>query len=867
MTRSLQFLTANLTGTTRRATINGREFLIAPAAMIVPGILNGSKGALLYPDDEVARDPAIWNGIPLSVYHPIWNGQHVSVNHPGWGDRNKVGFIEGSTYNGKLRAEAYFDVEKVRNYDRDLPDQHKMLPRLERGQPIELSTGLFTDNEPNTTGALHKGRQYSYVARNYRPDHLAVLPDQVGACSINDGCDIMVNAAPDLDAMVEDALALIRELCDDEDEDVPDFEEADLRANIEKELSNTANCGGPGSGVPGPCPGGGTATSSQEAPRAGGLKGFAQKVVTKIAEKIQAKYEGMKERYGKAGAIAVMAGIVATLPVPLPGTTLVPIGIAEGVRALRRAFSTPTKNEANSRTVNDANFASEAQRKYMWSQEPDIAEAWAHGEHSQDENPHKMPEGTGKDVKGPQAKQARKDQKKGKAMTKNQLVSWLNIGEDLGLDPTLLANIGQQILNQPRHPKDGTFQGKTATHVRKGFESPSEELHEDDAPAELVGEPNAKGDDGRQNVTVTPKADDDYRGATDDHENPKNSPEELAKKGKELGIKPTGNTMPLPQPGPEQLASRQAVSASLGTDHGDAHDHALGAMGAVRSEDTAGASGFHEKAAKAHEKKATELRKAGDAFGADQHDQAGALHRKAKSMHDAVMNRKNNTTSNQGTAMKKITTRTQAIAVLTANCSCEKTRQVYNGLPDGDVIKLANAKAEGSNADAQGGGTVQAGGEEDEDSDEGKGLTMTPQKAKSTPATNVTFELLLANASPDDREAFEIVRRERTNLRAKYITQLTANAQGDQKKALEAMYSKTPLEALRLMADSMPRFQPPHSRLDRQTDPAGGPLYIGNAGVNPTPNPTGNGSQDNELVLDILTMNDLNAEERSAKAS
>ncbi len=35
-------------------------------------------------------------------------------------------------------------------------------------------------------------------------------------------------------------------------------------------------------------------------------------------------------------------------------------------------------------------FRSEAQRRYLWSQHPDIAERWAHGEHSS-KGPHKMP--------------------------------------------------------------------------------------------------------------------------------------------------------------------------------------------------------------------------------------------------------------------------------------------------------------------------------------------------------------------------------------------------------------------------------------------------------------------------------------------
>lgn len=36
-------------------------------------------------------------------------------------------------------------------------------------------------------------------------------------------------------------------------------------------------------------------------------------------------------------------------------------------------------------------FRSEAQRRFMWSQHPDIAEKWAHGKHSKKQPPHKMP--------------------------------------------------------------------------------------------------------------------------------------------------------------------------------------------------------------------------------------------------------------------------------------------------------------------------------------------------------------------------------------------------------------------------------------------------------------------------------------------
>lgn len=35
------------------------------------------------------------------------------------------------------------------------------------------------------------------VARNHRPDHLAILPDQVGACSLADGAGLIRNAWED----------------------------------------------------------------------------------------------------------------------------------------------------------------------------------------------------------------------------------------------------------------------------------------------------------------------------------------------------------------------------------------------------------------------------------------------------------------------------------------------------------------------------------------------------------------------------------------------------------------------------------------------------------------------------------------------
>lgn len=168
--------------------IDGKEYIVAPMTTIVPGVLNGSKGALYYPPDEIKRNVREWDNIPITVYHPDVAGRHASASEPGVMERQGIGFLAKSEYKGKLVHEGYFDIERTKIVD------NRILEALETGQAIELSTGLFTENEPAIPGANYNGKGYDYIARNYKPDHLAILPDQIGACSILDGCGVLVNS-------------------------------------------------------------------------------------------------------------------------------------------------------------------------------------------------------------------------------------------------------------------------------------------------------------------------------------------------------------------------------------------------------------------------------------------------------------------------------------------------------------------------------------------------------------------------------------------------------------------------------------------------------------------------------------------------
>lgn len=171
-------------GRVRRATRNGRTYLVAPATILVPGVLAGSEGPLYYPKSEIAANPGVWNDTPIVVYHPTENGRHVAARSPNVLDKYKIGRVynDHTTNKGTRRVEAWFDEERTKAVDKRI---HKSLLK---GAPIELSTGLYTKNEYRD--GTYKGKGYTAIARNYLPDHLAILPDQIGACSIKDGCGV-----------------------------------------------------------------------------------------------------------------------------------------------------------------------------------------------------------------------------------------------------------------------------------------------------------------------------------------------------------------------------------------------------------------------------------------------------------------------------------------------------------------------------------------------------------------------------------------------------------------------------------------------------------------------------------------------------
>jgi hypothetical protein len=164
-----------------------KPYYIVPVVMMVEGVHSGSHGPLLHKIDELGKIPAAWNGIPVVIDHPEdKDGTPISANAPDVIDNRSVGKVYNTTVDGlKLKAEAWLDEDKLNEIAPEI------LQDILNNKLIEVSVGVFSE-EQDEEGTWN-GEEYKAVAYNYRPDHLAILTEFVGACSCKDGCGIRTN--------------------------------------------------------------------------------------------------------------------------------------------------------------------------------------------------------------------------------------------------------------------------------------------------------------------------------------------------------------------------------------------------------------------------------------------------------------------------------------------------------------------------------------------------------------------------------------------------------------------------------------------------------------------------------------------------
>jgi len=174
----------------RQETFEGRPHLVVPVVALVEGVHVGSHGPCFYPANEIGKYVEAWNGIPLPVFHPDEYGMNVTANTPQLIEERSVGRLFNVFFDSdgaKLKGELWIDIGKA---DKISP---MVLSLIRSGRQLEVSTALWSDDD-NIPGQW-RDEEFDTTVRNYRPDHLALLPVGEGACSWADGCGVRVNDA------------------------------------------------------------------------------------------------------------------------------------------------------------------------------------------------------------------------------------------------------------------------------------------------------------------------------------------------------------------------------------------------------------------------------------------------------------------------------------------------------------------------------------------------------------------------------------------------------------------------------------------------------------------------------------------------
>ena len=206
----LFFVNALATSSFRNEQLNGKEYIVVPTRMLREGVFTGSKGPIYYSAVENEKSADLWNSTPIVVGHPKKNGKHVSAKSPDVLSKYQVGVVLNSTSTaGDLEAEAWIDVIAADRVD------GRIVLNLLSGESISVSTGIKKARMLEVENGSHNGQPYTTTANDIVPDHLAILLDEDAACSIDQGCGLMVNQLS-LGNIRMAATSLIRDLENDQ---------------------------------------------------------------------------------------------------------------------------------------------------------------------------------------------------------------------------------------------------------------------------------------------------------------------------------------------------------------------------------------------------------------------------------------------------------------------------------------------------------------------------------------------------------------------------------------------------------------------------------------------------------------------------
>lgn len=179
-----------LGGELRRETLNGEEYLVAPVVAIQEGVYlyprangRGIKRELLN-TEEIEQSLSEWEGVPLTIPHPEDDEGRPGLITNKATTHNEVGeFRDVELEEGALVGETWIRANTIGTLGGML---ESYVEGMKAGEPQEVSTGYRADTE--VSKGSYENQRYTYEQVGLEPDHLALLVDEAGNCSVEEGC-------------------------------------------------------------------------------------------------------------------------------------------------------------------------------------------------------------------------------------------------------------------------------------------------------------------------------------------------------------------------------------------------------------------------------------------------------------------------------------------------------------------------------------------------------------------------------------------------------------------------------------------------------------------------------------------------------
>lgn len=176
----------------RNEKLNGRDHIVLPSYTLPANVvMNGG----LYPSSEIDAHYQKLDGTLAPLGHPMMDGRYISafsaeaINafHAGAWNRNV------KKQGNRVYLEKWVDVEVAKQSEggRALLERVAAIGRGEDVPPIHTSVAVFCEQEPAPLGVT----EYQWIARISDVDHDAILLNEVGAATPEQGVGLMVNNA------------------------------------------------------------------------------------------------------------------------------------------------------------------------------------------------------------------------------------------------------------------------------------------------------------------------------------------------------------------------------------------------------------------------------------------------------------------------------------------------------------------------------------------------------------------------------------------------------------------------------------------------------------------------------------------------